>query len=621
MEGKIQSFISVNKEEVEELIQEFRKTIDHAQRPEDIARGYFEIALLYKHLLKGYRECIKNLEKAFLSDHSNVRIVRELIVTYLKIGELNKARECYKKNTSLFIETPEHSDILDNILIFIEGKEELLEYEKELLEKRIKINSDDSRYLLKLENIYQSSQNFRKLYRLYKQYFSAFKMIRSLSDFAYDFLRVSRKVNPPRDVMREYGVLFDKETLATPPIIHELMSLGEATQEWVTFFDILRVYVETHSKEYDVSSTYALLGHIADDKLHNKEKAKNWYKKSLEVNPHNAVSLFYLENILLSEKDHEGLITFYKKRAESLPLELRENILVHEADMHLESKDKETALIEYQRLIHDYPTHVSSIRKVKTILRDEKNYEALLSVLKKEIFLYKEITQKQICYEEIAWILEEKCGTFLEAADFYMRAFEVVKKLDTNFYQAERIYKSLGEWKKLIFLYETAQKIVTNNTDQQVIERALSYVYEFHTRDFSHLEKILQTMYLKNKNDQYIRMRLLEFYRKTKEYDKLISLLLEVTGAYSYEERMKEFKVYAREFNPKEKTLYYEKLLQVINDQKNQLEILASLGTLYKDILKDNQKAEIAFLEILQLNPIDIFAKEALENIRLLEKK
>ena len=289
--------------------------------------------------------------------------------------------------------------------------------------------------------------------------------------------------------------------------------------------------------------------------------------------------------------------------------------------MHLESKDKETALIEYQRLIHDYPTHVSSIRKVKTILRDEKNYEALLSVLKKEIFLYKEITQKQICYEEIAWILEEKCGTFLEAADFYMRAFEVVKKLDTNFYQAERIYKSLGEWKKLIFLYETAQKIVTNNTDQQVIERALSYVYEFHTRDFSHLEKILQTMYLKNKNDQYIRMRLLEFYRKTKEYDKLISLLLEVTGAYSYEERMKEFKVYAREFNPKEKTLYYEKLLQVINDQKNQLEILASLGTLYKDILKDNQKAEIAFLEILQLNPIDIFAKEALENIRLLEKK
>ncbi len=615
----LKSYIVVNKREVEKRIKELLEAIDYSLSAEDKARGYFEIALLYKHLLKDYHQCTKNLEEAFIRKKSDVLILRELIVTYLKIGELNKALERYKKHRAMFVTTPEHCDILDNILLFITGKEELREYEKELLETRISLNPEDYKYLLKLEQLYLLAHNYRKLYRLYKKYLSVFHKIREGYMLARDFLKVTKRVNPPRDAVREFFILFDAATFTRSSIIHELWSLIDAADEWEKFFDILQTYFETQKAEYDVSSIYAFLGNVAEEKLKKKQKAKEFFFKALEKNPGNALASLYLEKILLQEGNKEELLTLYNKKMEKLPQDLRIKYYGDLCDVYTTLGNKQAAVKSYQNLIKHHVYNPSLSLKIKHLLREEKNYEALFIILQEEVLLCQYEEQKKECYEELAYLLEEKFGQFLEAAHFYAEAFSISQKLDSNFFQVERIYRSLGEWEKLLQFYQKAKTVVTE-TDRYTIDRALSYVFEYQQKDLKSLEIILAEMYKRDSHDYSVFLRLIDVYRANKSYEKLARLYLQSTQSSTSDERMTLISRYTQNFEPSEKAFLYEKLLQSINDKEGQIKILNILGTLYKDTLHDKEKAEIAFSEILYLNPLETYAKEALEQLAILKK-
>ncbi|HTM19059.1 MAG TPA: tetratricopeptide repeat protein [Kofleriaceae bacterium] len=215
------------------------------------------------------------------------------------------------------------------------------------------------------------------------------------------------------------------------------------------------------------------VAHTYESRLENTEKAVEFYRKALSIEPDDLEAMGALEQIFSRDERYPELLEVYRKRVDitSEPQQ-RLDILFRIASIHEEMLEAPAEAIEaYSEVLGQDPTNLQALRALDRLYLAGKQWQDLGDNLTRQLGLCEDDRERVTLMVRLAKLRETELGEKAAAVETYrgvleldpsnndaIRALERLIELEDH-EQAiaqilEPIYKGAGDWQKQVAVYE-----------------------------------------------------------------------------------------------------------------------------------------------------------------------
>lgn len=452
------------------------------------------------------------------------------------------------------------------------------------LKEIIKIDPQSQDIKERLELLFIKYERWRELIELYELYaveaLSIEEKRERLKKIAQIYLI---RINDPISAINTYKraldlIPNDKE------LLDALYELYLRESRWEELLEILNKKLSLTQKDEEKLDIYLKQIDILYEKLHNFEEAYKKAKEGVSLFPGNRELFVRLELMNKERGDWERLLNIYRYQA-GYETDIEEKVrLLNKAGEIAKYQLKDIHLcIEIYESIRGLGYHDNFILGQLGKMYEEvgESNEALT--------IYEELLEREKLEKE------EK--------------IEVLKSIGN-------IYYNQGEENRAVSYYEQ----LLNYTDDVDVIR---YLIEYYEREgewdkvISYIDRVANL--IPREEQPLLLLKKVRILRDLGRKSEVIKTVHEIIEEYS-EEIPTEFytivrKIYEEDNDIPEASKWLEIELKYTSDQQSRKELLFKLGSWYKDILKQKERAIEIFLELYELDPTNISVFEILEKL------
>ena len=525
-----------------------------------------------------------------------------------------------------------------------------------------------------LEPIYRATNDWAKLIRAYEimvaHSLEPAEKIRLLHQIGelYEIMG-----DAPEQAFDAYG-----RALREDPSHGETQArLENLARQMGTFEQLVKLYEEVAQDVVDDQLRIQLLTKVAqmdETALADADKAAATYEKILEVDPNNFDAVDALIEVHRRTNNFDELVKAVVRKAEMVDApEDRKQLLLYAANVRDDVQQNAEAAIElYQQVLAIDDADRTALDALEKLYIQLERWEPLKDVYQRKTELAEDPQERQRILYVLGQVYETELGDLDRAIDTY----QAILDLDPGDYQAitalDRLFGKAERWLDQLQILERAVEIAQDAAEQTALRyrigalweteladtmRAIEAYRDVLAQDFSHAATIeaLSRIAHGDAEPMAAAQVLAPLYEQLAEWEKLVDLyevmvqhqddptqqierLHQIAAIYERQlsEFDKAFEVYARalDVDPRvtetleqltrlaEVTGDWSRLADLLAAQADKIldpilkvQLLQQLAQIYEGRLGDLDKAVARYLEILNEDPENVAAMDALDRI------
>lgn len=485
---------------------------------------------------------------------------------------------------------------------------------------------------------------------------------------------LDEELNDPRGAIERYESALEVEP-EDPQVTEALDVLYQEEDEWEKLAEILTTRIYTAEGEEQTLELRSRLGLLYQNALEQPEKAVDTYQEILADDPENDFAIGSLEEMFMIGQEplrimgilepwyvdrdrHDKLVDLYMQRIERLddPME-RFDLLQQVGELYLHELDQPAnALQVYGTALQEQPDDEDVTRKIDELAEETGEWNLAAD------FYYKALQTEEVSddaavdlWGRLARIFDEELGQIEDAETAYRRVLEVDPGDPDALEALDRIFERQERWGNLA---EILRQRLEHTYDEEVIvdvDFRLAQIYQY---ELDELEKAVDT-YRDLLDIQPMHQETLEelekVHRAREQWDELFDVLDRRADATDHaEEKIECYSQMATlaeqmldrpfdamdlwnkvlEHEPDHRDalrelgrLYYdeerwdelvgilERELELVEDEREQLELYKSLGTVWGDKLGNDGPALDSWRSVLEIDPEDLEGLRAVRDL------
>jgi tetratricopeptide (TPR) repeat protein len=260
---------------------------------------------------------------------------------------------------------------------------------------------------------------------------------------------------------------------AHPSALEGLANVYRRAQQWQELGQVLVTRADRAPTPAQARDLRAEAADILETRLNEAGHARDLYETIFAEDPGHAKATEALGRIYTKLEDWQGLAKILERRAEALRGEAKVEAICKLAELYEDQlNDLPEATRRYDAALALDPASLTALKGLDRIYNRTGNYKDLLANLEKQIELSATPRQKIKLYERIAGIQDEEFLNHEKAAE----AFEAILTIDPahegSLSALVRHYRALDRWEDVVQLYEKNLRIVTE--DKRRVELLLA---------------------------------------------------------------------------------------------------------------------------------------------------
>ena len=486
-----------------------------------------------------------------------------------------------------------------------------------------------------------------------------------------DILSIDPRHQEARDAIERQLASQDNRAIVAEILEPIYREIGE----WNKLIQIQEIQLEQQDDPLAKVELLLGIGQLWADKLGDGAQAFDAYARCFRVDPTNEIARAELENLAAIQERWEELAALYEQSTEhALDAALQHQLLVKLAevsDNRLEQRERAAEF--YRRASELQPDDSETLDALERIYTDLQRWTDLLQVLRSKVELAKDADTRRQLLSRMAMIWEDMVGDVQEATNCYNEILahdeqniEALRALD-RLYQAQSAWHELADnLSRQLELAEGAEAVELlvrlarlRETELEEIAAAVDTYRQVLERESGHPDAIESLQRLISHEEQQLSIaQLLEpHYAATNDWAKLIEIY-EIMVRHAFEPSRKvellhrvgelyevsgedpgsAFEAYGRALREDPSSSISQGRLETLARQLDGWQILVDLYTgLIPDVLDESlvvalhgkvaqiwdvnlqrsDEAAAAYRRILEIEPQNLEAVEALEQLYL----
>ena len=531
---------------------------------------------------------------------------------------------------------------------------------------------DDEEARGRLEALYESLQRWPSLATLLKETADRLPPERTDEKIALlkrviEIYRDKLKLEPK--VVATYMHILEIDP-SNKEAIEALLDLFEKAQRWPEYAKILQKKIEYTTDKEELIQLREKQAELMEQKFPNPLEVIKAYEAILELAPDREDIMTKLEDLYDKRRDYENFIRIRRlKVAREVDVQAKVKLLRDLAVLATERARKVPVAIElWEEVLSFDPNDATALWNLQVLFEREKNYQRLAEILSRRVEVASTVQEKVSLLEALAVVYATKLHQEENAIQQWRRVLELqgtherAKRELRAYYIANRMWEEL-EW--LLRTYSTVDELartlesqigsIEDASERRDLLFKLASMWRDELNQPLRAVKNLEQVLTDDRQNLRASLELIDLYKQIGDFKKLprvyeiaiegigdrkkrLELMLEVAKVYrerlrdigraffwfleAYKENMldlalrDELEALA---GPSDNWDTYVAVLEqaagVIEDKKIKVQTWLRAGEIYSVELKDNDSALRAYREALELDPENMIAVEALENI------
>ncbi len=589
--------------EWDKLVRVYEILADGAEEPGDRVAYYLKVGEIRGRNLGDTQGAFEAFARALQTDPAREEAIEALVRICEVEGNWSELVELYRQVLQGDLDPVLRRRLLTGLAELYDERLEEPAKAVEAYEEALSLDPEDLAVLDALERLHTAREDWQSLLDVYRKKVDlatdAEERRRLLAQIAY---LQEEMLGRPADAIETY-----REILASNPddldALRALDRLYTSEEAWHELADNLARQLEL--TQDDPNAQVALLNRLAALRLTHLEEAAaavETYRRVLELDPDNEEAVAGLEGLLGSEEHElaaaEILEPIYRMRDDwAHSVQVYEVMVKHAYDparklelllqigelYEIAGDDPKAAFEAYGRALTEDPARQETRDRLERICREEGNWQDLVGLYKK--------------------LAEETVDTAL-AVSLWMRAGEILDSQVGDVDAAAAAYYKVLELDPLYLAAADALEQLFLRGDEprrlvEVLLRKADIVQDVEEKKrLCYRAAQLQEEVLEDREGA------IATYRKVLEYDEADSVALDaLEGLFVRLERWEDLKD------------VYVKKAELARSDEQRKEMLYVLGQVYDAELKDLERAIETYRSILDIDPEDLQAIQALDRL------
>ncbi|MBI5493566.1 MAG: tetratricopeptide repeat protein, partial [Deltaproteobacteria bacterium] len=647
------------------LIGMFQRALELTQDPQERVNLRYRIAGIQESQLQDPEAAINSYKAVLEEDPGHGLALKALERTYTQAERYPELLGVFERQYTYAIDNEERISLLSKMAVLHEETFGNLPVAIELNERILGIDPDNLAAVRKLELLFKEVQDYNKLILALTRHAEISKDPDERLDLQMQVAEVYYKeLNKPDKAEEIYTAVLRKDPSAIRAI-HDLGQLYERSGNWFNALEKLAQEAELLRGQPEAVELHFRMGSINAEMLMDTSAARSCYEQALELDAEHVPSLQALKAIHYAAREWEAYLKRLVQEAEAVkdPTEKAELFTAAGAFVQERNNDMDGAVRLYERALGIIPDHLNAAKPLADLEFRREGYERaeeLLEIVVDKLDPTKD--SKELCrqYYRLGYITEKQ-GKDQKALKNYQKAYDIdptylpaLEGLGGSLVRAER-------WDDAQKIYQT---ILIHHRESLTDAEVVDYYWKLGDisdkmnqgdRAIRNLDKALEI----DSNHLASLKLLADVHQKAQRYEEAYDALLKMAGlaqddekvallmqlgslsreklqdAYraidAYEDanklRRDDKEVLTALFNLYRDTKQGPKAVEVLEDlvriepdATTRVRLNHQLGEIYRDEIRNEQRAVQYFNAALDLDPTYVRSFESIEKL-LTEKK
>lgn len=410
------------------------------------------------------------------------------------------------------------------------------------------------------------------------------------------------------------ALVFDLEA-GRLEMLEELESLAEKAGDFEGLAERLEEAEPSATTDTARRALLIALGRVCKERLHDFDRAGDVLERAVDVSGGDPTVLDELEELYLASSNFEGLESVLRKRIDLVddPAVAREHILKL-AQMYEDVLDDSIGAAEcYERLVAVDEHDRDAVAGLKRVYEREERWIDLRRVLETELSALETPEERLNHRFQLARLVEQKIESVEEAVEIYCAVLEEDPKhqgaldaLDVLFADEdnrsfvvpvlEPIYRDAGRWDDLVMVLQAKAELILAPEVRLEVQGEIATIHEKRRQDPHRAYATRRGMFAEAPAVQ-------ETWDELERLAEVGDLWSDLAGAYAA----------ALSFEPGAPA--DPGAIQSVGDPSAEVALLRRLARIYEESLGDLERAGLAHQRILDLQPDDVEALDALAGL------
>lgn len=359
----------------------------------------------------------------------------------------------------------------------------------------------------------------------------------------------------------------------------------EAQQDYVRLIEMVEIrlnHTEEAHKRIEFLKEIVLL---YEEELDNPDMAFVYLCRAFREAPTDRDIIAELERLAEETDAWEELVGVYEDEVENIrdhQLALRMYLKI--ANINDEAlQDTEEAVLNFQKALQIDGHNMVALEALDRLYRQEREFEALVDILARKVEVQEDRREKITLLSRVAKIWETELDNLEQAIAAYRQILAVDGESINALNALERLYEETEQFQDLYTVCQLRIQVVESATERAKLHKKMATLCAGPlgrpTEAISLFEDALES----NDHDEESLSALEQLYAETERWDDLVQNT--------------------------------QKLLTVVSGVERKKELYRTLGTTYTSHLVDEKQAVDAWQKVLELDPKDLDALQALRTI------
>jgi tetratricopeptide (TPR) repeat protein len=368
-------------------------------------------------------------------------------------------------------------------------------------------------------------------------------------------------------------------------VLAEMAHIHENLMRWQELVDVYQQQVQVITDRQELVSLYFKLGNIWEEKLFNEDKAIENYRQVVELNPNYLPALQALGKLFYRKGQWDDLVQMYEIEIRETHDPRQKAVKLYKLAEILEerlSRD-EDAIQRFEQCLELTPGYLPALKALGRLYSKYNRFESLIGMYENELNVSADMDQSVFLLDKIGTLWEEKLNNIDKAVETYQRLLEISPNYLPAIRTLGKLYVRADRWEDMIRVNDLEAQLV--NDQKQVVSL-------LHRNGEIYEEKL-------NDKDQAI-----------ETYKKVLAL------APSYLPALQSLgRLYFIKGRWEDLIAMHRQEIEVTQNEDQQINLLYKIGELYEEKLVQEDKAIVAFQEVLRIRPTNFPAMKALIRI------
>lgn len=562
-----------------DLIEILERRVDQSAEMHDVLKMRFEIGRVYGEHLEQPQLAVDAYRGILELDSSNFEALQELEKLFTELERWDDLLEVLVKEVALCKKDTDKVPYYYRMAIIWEDELHDPSMAIDNLKRILSIDRWNLSAIKGLEKLYRVSEDWEKLIEVYEQHIRAVDDLEQMAELYFEIGSIYEN----HQGETERAVTYYQRVLDADPTFQGALSalgrLYEAAGNWPKCIEMMEREAQVANEPELLVEVYFRIGKLYEERLVQIDRAKDSYRRALEISPSYLPAIRSLKVIHFLQRDWDGVIRLASQQERfTEDLEEKASIACEIGKLYRDRlSNLEQAAAYYQKALEIAPSHLDAAHPLAELYIDQKEWvraEAVLDMLL-PIMVEQGATEELFRFHYLAALAAENQDNIQKALHHYQESYN----LDSTFFPTlnglGRIYYTQELWDRSLKVYQT----ILYHHQNQLSEREISEVYCRMGMAYDRMGVLEQAI---------------DYYERALDIDPANPLAIRQLAGYAEQQgdwnRSLELK---------------ERLLLILDSEDERFELAVELGNLCYDRLREIEQAVDFFRQASLSKPED----------------